>query len=225
MLRTHQITGLGPIAADGSQKLFTVMTTPLIVSAVWLAAQFRAPQVGDDIVDDGVNLTLAITDAEQLQLNSGTAPQAPANDTTPNPPAVPVEAQTDTPSPTPPLDPTGSTTALGAAQAAPTLTVTSGVDPATQKKTDGSTDGSSSSATGSSPSPLPSYTANPVIVQAGKIVSMDVDGITLENGQVLPLTDEDSNHIPVVGDYWVTDASYEWFVPAALFVENFSPRV
>lgn len=64
-MKTHQITGIGPKAADGSLALFTILPAPFVVSAEWLSVQSRVPQVGDNLVDDKGELTLATTDVEE----------------------------------------------------------------------------------------------------------------------------------------------------------------
>lgn len=51
--RKYQITGVGPVSdADGSVDIYTVEPQPFHVTKEWLAAQSKAPEVGDDIVDD-----------------------------------------------------------------------------------------------------------------------------------------------------------------------------
>lgn len=94
MLRTHQVTGLGPVQADGSVDIFTVLPMPLHVTADWITAQGRLPAVGDDIVDDGITLTLAMTDAEALA-----APVLPPP--APVVPATPTDAAAALATPTP----------------------------------------------------------------------------------------------------------------------------
>lgn len=63
-MKTHQITGIGPQAADGGVDLFTVRPTPFHVTKEWLDAQAAYPVVGQDIVEaeDG-SLSLSAVDA------------------------------------------------------------------------------------------------------------------------------------------------------------------
>jgi hypothetical protein len=50
-MKTHQITGVGPQAADGSVDLFTVRAQPFHVTKEWLDAQAAYPSVGNEIVE------------------------------------------------------------------------------------------------------------------------------------------------------------------------------
>lgn len=58
-MKQYQITGLGPVNADGSRKIFTRLPAPFIVTAAWLAAQQSDADVGEwvEVADDGT-LTL-----------------------------------------------------------------------------------------------------------------------------------------------------------------------
>lgn len=57
--KKHQITGLGPVQADGSVDLFTVAKNPFMVTAEWLASQPGYPKVGDWLKEDAEgNLSL-----------------------------------------------------------------------------------------------------------------------------------------------------------------------
>ena len=49
---TKQITGVGPLKADGTMLLFTVDPRPVVVTAEWLAAQSSHPAFGDELQYD-----------------------------------------------------------------------------------------------------------------------------------------------------------------------------
>lgn len=55
MSHPHQITGVGPVQADGSCLVYTVKAKPYYVTAAELATYGLTPAVGDHIVenDDG----------------------------------------------------------------------------------------------------------------------------------------------------------------------------
>lgn len=74
MTRT-QITGLGPVQADGSRKIFDKEPKPFIATAAWLAEQSAEPAVGDylDIGTDG-SVTLV---EEETASTAAQAPQEP----------------------------------------------------------------------------------------------------------------------------------------------------
>ena len=50
-MKTHQITGIGPQAEDGSVELFTVLPQPFKVTKAWLDAQAAYPTVGNELVE------------------------------------------------------------------------------------------------------------------------------------------------------------------------------
>lgn len=60
-MKQYQITGLGPINADGSRKIFMCLPNPFVVTAAWLAEQAAAPDVG---------MVLEVTDAGALSVVS-----------------------------------------------------------------------------------------------------------------------------------------------------------
>lgn len=158
-MKHHQITGVGPQAADGSVDLFTVLPKPFNVSADWLAAQTAYPSVGNELVEAEDGSLSLMTQAQEAD----------------------AEAEEGTPS----------------------------------KKADGE----EGSQTGSAPSPLPSYTAKPTVIYAGKIVAITDGQFELENGQLVSI------HSNVgVGDYWIEDGNNKGYIPAAefdrLFVAN-----
>ena len=74
------------------------------------------------------------------------------------------------------------------------------------------------------PKALPMYTTKPSRVQAGQITEVgdkDVDGktiVTLEDGTTRLVS---NLSICGIGDYWCTDGSYEWTMPASMFAEKF----
>lgn len=163
-MKTTQITGLGPVAADGSVELFTVEPHPFKVTKEWLAAQAAYPAVGDELfyAEDGTLTMTSATKVEQEQEKTPTAEEAPA-----------------------------------------------------EKKT-GLSIGSQ---LGAELSPLPSYTAKPTVIYAGKITGVQDGQFVLENGQLVSI------HNGVgVGDYWVEDGKTTGYIPAAefdrLFVAN-----
>lgn len=70
-----QITGLGPVNADGSRKIFDKEPKPFIASAAWLAEQDGEPEVGDylDIAPDNTlrlvkEETVSAQKAEALEM-------------------------------------------------------------------------------------------------------------------------------------------------------------
>lgn len=144
--KTHQVTGVGPKADDGSCDIFTILPAPFHVTGEWLAAQWKAPEVGDDIVDEDGVLTLAIDDAEEVAIEQAAA-QQPTPATTNPPPATDDDTQkkTDGTQPSPdgaagsatgsapspsespaPSDGQATTTASG--DQTPSITVGTGVD-------------------------------------------------------------------------------------------------
>lgn len=59
-MKTHTITGLGPVQTDGSVEIFTVLPKPFLVTKAWLDQYPAMPSVGDELAEqeDG---TLALT--------------------------------------------------------------------------------------------------------------------------------------------------------------------
>jgi hypothetical protein len=67
-MKTHQITGLGPVQEDGSVELFTVLPQPFKVTKEWLAAQPAFPAVGNELVEaeDGSMTLTADTSIDNI---------------------------------------------------------------------------------------------------------------------------------------------------------------
>lgn len=194
-IKVHQVTGVGPVGPDGSVQVFTVMPLPLTFSADWLATQWKVPEVGDDIVEQDGVFTLAINDEEETAIDVKTAADAK--------------------------------TAQDAADAVAAQAAQAQAD-AAQKKTDSgaSPSGSEPSIAGSPPSqaPLPYYVAKPETVRAGKIMAIDGTTLTLENGETKPFVPFPEGTPPLqTGDFWVTDGSYTWVMPAGMFDSKFQP--
>lgn len=159
-MKTHQITGIGPQAEDGSVQLFTVLPQPFTVTKEWLDAQAAYPTVGNDLIEEGDGTLLLATNTDAVQAEEA------------------------------------------------------------QKKTDTS----SSYGDGSEASQLLTYTVNPFTVTAGKVAEIG----DIQDGKATLLLEDgtprlcNSSVIPSVGDYWLTDGAYEWFMPAAMFADKFT---
>lgn len=78
-MKTHQITGVGPQAPDGSVELFTILPRPFRVTKQWIEQYAAYPSVDDSLTeaDDGT-LTLVSEPVESsLQLAGvSNAPEA-----------------------------------------------------------------------------------------------------------------------------------------------------
>lgn len=59
-MKEYQITGLGPLHANGSREIYTTAKTPFHVSAEWIAEQGKELEMGDVIKED-VDGSLTIT--------------------------------------------------------------------------------------------------------------------------------------------------------------------
>lgn len=165
-MKSHQVTGVGPLAEDGSVDIFTVLPQPFHVTPEWLAAQPHYPAPGNELVE-----------AEDGSL-SLSASELPAN-----PDAE--EAQ---------------------------------------KKTMVGSEGSDA---GLQTSQLPSYSSKPTTIQAGKIIEVQPHIDETSPDRIVTLEDNTQRTLPAnnicgIGDYWCTDGSYEWFMPAAMFNDKFS---
>jgi len=53
MSTTYDVTGTGPVQANGSQQVFTITSNVYIATAAQLAAFGRNPAPGDQITDNG----------------------------------------------------------------------------------------------------------------------------------------------------------------------------
>lgn len=161
-MKTHQITGIGPQAADGSVQLFTTQPHPFTVTKEWLDAQPAYPAVGNELVVEGDGTLVLAVD----------------------------------------------TSVVESAEA--------------QKKTDTS----GNSGDGSAASQLLAYTVKPFDVTAGKVAEIG----DIQEGKTTILLEDgtprfcNSSVIPSVGNYWVTDGAFEWFMPAAMFENKFTVK-